>query len=139
MVHFQEENQPFLSLHPFLGGVNLTGDNLLHKEQTYSSEASSLLEKIALQVSRAAGTKLFYPRYTPMEDTYNFLLLQQQSDHNPHCMEKTMLVSCDIRFNRRDQKQRRNGEVCQASQTCFWSSLKNLISNYMVFHLLCIL
>ena len=39
-----------------------------------------------------------------------------------------MLVFIDIKFIRRDQKQRRNGEACRASPTCFWSSLINLIS-----------
>ena len=42
--------------------------------------------------------------------------------------ENTMLVSLDIKFIRRDQKQHRNGEACRASLTCFWSSLINLIS-----------
>ena len=37
-----------------------------------------------------------------------------------------MLVSFDIKFIRRDQKQRMNGEACQASRTYFWSSLINL-------------
>ena len=52
-----------------------------------------------------------------------------------------MLVSFDIKFIRRDQKSRRNGEACQASPTCFWSSLINSISKdiYVVFHLLCII
>ena len=39
-----------------------------------------------------------------------------------------MLVSFDIEFIRRDQKQRRNGEACRASPPCFWSSPINLIS-----------
>ena len=43
----------------------------------------------------------------------------------------------DIKFIRRDQKQRRNGEACRASPTCFWSSQINLIpkDTYMVFYL----
>ena len=32
------------------------------------------------------------------------------------------------KFIRKDQKQRRNGEACQASLICFWSSLINLLS-----------
>ena len=39
-----------------------------------------------------------------------------------------MLVSFDIKFIRRDQKQRRNGEACRACPTCCWSSPINLIS-----------
>ena len=52
-----------------------------------------------------------------------------------------MLVSFDSKFIRRDQKQRRNGETCRASPTCFWLSLINLISNdtYMVYYLSCII
>ena len=48
-----------------------------------------------------------------------------------------MLVSFDIKFIKRDQKQRRNGKACGASQTCFWLSLINLISEdtYMFFFL----
>ena len=51
-------------------------------------------------------------------------------------MIQCMLVSFDIKFMRRDQKQRRNGEACQASPMCFSSSLINLISKdiYMVFY-----
>ena len=46
-------------------------------------------------------------------------------------IEKSMLMY----FIRRDQKQHRNGEACQASPTCFWSSLIKLMSKdtYMVF------
>ena len=33
-----------------------------------------------------------------------------------------------MKLNRRNRKQRRNGEVCLASPRCFWSSLINLIS-----------
>ena len=42
----------------------------------------------------------------------------------------------DSKFISRDQKQRRNGEACRASPTCFWSSLIKLISKdtYMVFY-----
>ena len=52
-----------------------------------------------------------------------------------------MLVSFDIKFISRYQIQRRNGEACRASPTCFWSSLINLISkdSYVVFYLLCII
>ena len=48
-----------------------------------------------------------------------------------------MLVSSDIKFIRWDQKQRRNGKGCRASQTCFWLRLANFISTdtYMVFYL----
>ena len=46
------------------------------------------------------------------------------------CIENTMLVSFDIKFIRRHQKQRKNGEACRASPTCFWSSLINLISKH---------
>ena len=35
----------------------------------------------------------------------------------------TMLVSFDIKFIRRDQKQRRNGEACLASSACVWQRL----------------
>ena len=44
-------------------------------------------------------------------------------------------MTFDIKFIRRDQKQRRNGEACRASPTCFWLSLINLISRdtYVVF------
>ena len=49
----------------------------------------------------------------------------------------TMLVSIDIKFIRRDQKQRMNGEACRAKPTCFWSSLINVIAKdtYVVFYL----
>ena len=52
-----------------------------------------------------------------------------------------MLVSFDIKFIRQDQEQRRNGEACRASPTCFWSSLINLISKdtNIVFNLSCII
>ena len=52
-----------------------------------------------------------------------------------------MLVSFDVKFIRRDQKQHRNGEACLASPTCFWLNLINLISKdtYMVFYLSCII
>ena len=52
-----------------------------------------------------------------------------------------MLVSFDIKFIRQDQKQRRNGEACRASPTCFWSSLINLIlkDTFTVFYLSCII
>ena len=59
-----------------------------------------------------------------------------------HCLivyiENTMLVSFDIKFIRQDQKQHMNGEACQTSPMCFWSSLINLISKdtYVVFYLL---
>ena len=55
--------------------------------------------------------------------------------------EKTMLVFFDIDFIRRDQNERRNGEACRASPTCFWSSLINLISKhtYVSFYLSCII
>ena len=50
-----------------------------------------------------------------------------------------MLVACDIKLIRRDQKQRGNCEACLASPTCFWSSLINLISKdtALVFCLSC--
>ena len=50
------------------------------------------------------------------------------------------LVSSDIKFIRREQKQRKNSEACRASLTCFWGSLINLISKNtnMVFYLSCI-
>ena len=56
-------------------------------------------------------------------------------------LENTMLVSFDIKFIRRDQKQHRTGEACRASPKCFWSSLINLISKdtYVVFYLSCII
>ena len=55
--------------------------------------------------------------------------------------EKTMLVFFDIDFIRRDQNERRNGEACRASPTCFWSSLINLISKHtnVSFYLSCII
>ena len=43
-------------------------------------------------------------------------------------IENIMLMSFDIKFIRRDKKQRRDGEACRASPTCFWSSLINLTS-----------
>ena len=54
-------------------------------------------------------------------------------------IENTMLVSFDIKFIRRDQKQRRNSEACRASPTCFRSSLINLIfkDTNVVFYLSC--
>ena len=42
-------------------------------------------------------------------------------------LETTLLVSFDNEFIGRDQKQRRNGEACRASPTCFYSSMINLI------------
>ena len=46
----------------------------------------------------------------------------------------------DIKFITRGQNQRRNGEACRASPTCFWSSLINLISKlrtwFSVYHAL---
>ena len=42
-------------------------------------------------------------------------------------MENTVLESFDIKFFRRDQKQRKNDEACRASPTCFWLNLINLI------------
>ena len=39
-----------------------------------------------------------------------------------------MLVFFDIKFIRRDQKQRKIGEACRANPTGFWSSRKNLIT-----------
>ena len=36
-------------------------------------------------------------------------------------------MSFDIKFIRRDQTQRRNGEACRASPTCFWPRLINLL------------
>ena len=55
--------------------------------------------------------------------------------------EITMLVSFDSKFIRQDQKQRRNGEACRASPTCFWLSLIYLISKgtFVVFCLSCII
>ena len=41
-------------------------------------------------------------------------------------IENPMLVSFDIKFIRRDQKQRRNGEVCRARLMCFWYSPTDL-------------
>ena len=51
-------------------------------------------------------------------------------------IENTKLVSFDIKFIRRDKKQRRNGEACRASPNCFWSSLINLIlkDTYVLFY-----
>ena len=43
-------------------------------------------------------------------------------------IENTLLVSFDIKFIRWDQKQRRYGEDCRASQTYFLLCLINLIS-----------
>ena len=43
-------------------------------------------------------------------------------------IENIMLMSFDIKFIRRDKKQRRDGEACRASPTCFWSGLINLTS-----------
>ena len=43
-------------------------------------------------------------------------------------IEYIMLVSFDIKFIKRDQKQRRNGGACRTSPTYFWSSPINLIS-----------
>ena len=37
-----------------------------------------------------------------------------------------ILVSFEIKFIRREQKQFRNDEACRASLTCFWLSLKTL-------------
>ena len=56
-------------------------------------------------------------------------------------IENTLSVSFDIKFFRRDQKQRRNGQALRASPTSFWSSLKNLISKdtYIVFYLSCMI
>ena len=39
-----------------------------------------------------------------------------------------MLVSFDIKFVRRDQKEHRHGEACRISPTCFWSSLIDMVS-----------
>ena len=39
----------------------------------------------------------------------------------------SMFASINVYVFRLDQKQRRNGEACRASPTCFWSSLINLI------------
>ena len=52
-----------------------------------------------------------------------------------------MLVSFDIKFIRRDQKQRKNGEAYRDSPTCFRASLINLISKdtNMVFYLSCVI
>ena len=59
----------------------------------------------------------------------------------PVYIEYTMIVSFDIRFIRRDQKQRRNGEACRAIPTFFWTSLINFISKgtYVFFYLPCII
>ena len=55
-------------------------------------------------------------------------------------IENTISVSFNIKFIRRDQKQRRNGEACRASPTCIWSSLINLISKtltwFSIYHAL---
>ena len=53
---------------------------------------------------------------------------------NGMVIENTILVSFDIEFIRRYQKQCRHGEACRASPTCFWPSLINLISigTYMI-------
>ena len=55
-------------------------------------------------------------------------------------IENTMLMFFYIKFIKRDQTQRRNGEACRASSTCFWSSLINFISKdtYMVCYISCI-
>ena len=53
--------------------------------------------------------------------------------------ENTMLVSFDIKFIRRDQKQRRNGEACRASPTCFWSSLITWYNRHVTVYLSCII
>ena len=52
-----------------------------------------------------------------------------------------MLVSFDIKFIMRDQKQRRNSEACRAIPACFWSGLINSISKdaCVVFSLSCII
>ena len=62
--------------------------------------------------------------------------------HGSGFIENAMLVSFDIKFIRRDQKQRRNGQACRASPMCFWVSLINLVSEkdtYMVYYLSCII
>ena len=46
-----------------------------------------------------------------------------------HYIENTILVSFDVKFVKRDQKQRRNGEACRARMSCFWS-LVNLSLNF---------
>ena len=46
--------------------------------------------------------------------------------HKPHYIANTILLPFDIKIVRQIQKQRKNGEACQASPTYFWSSLINL-------------
>ena len=48
-------------------------------------------------------------------------------------IENTMLMSFDIKFIRRDQKQHRNGEACCVSPTCFWLSLLNGVKSKRCF------
>ena len=58
-------------------------------------------------------------------------------DKNVLYTENTMLMSFDIKFIRRDQKQHSNGEACRASLMCFWSSLINLISKTLTWFSMC--
>ena len=53
-------------------------------------------------------------------------------------IENTIFKSFDIKFIRLNLKQPRNGEGYQVSLTCFWLSLKILISK-VVFYLSCII
>ena len=47
-------------------------------------------------------------------------------------IEDTMLVAFDIKFIKRDQKLRRNGEACRASPICFWSNLISKDTNVVL-------
>ena len=42
--------------------------------------------------------------------------------------------SFNIKFIRRDQKQRRNAEACRASSVCFWSRLIKILTWFSVYH-----
>ena len=59
-----------------------------------------------------------------------FLVKSDQSDIKRHYQAppETRQTGFDIRFIRQDQTQRRNGNACRGSPTCFWSSLINLSS-----------
>ena len=52
-----------------------------------------------------------------------------------------MVVSFDIMFTRRDQKQYNNGKAYRTSLTSFWSSLINLIpkDTHVVFYFSCVI
>ena len=75
---------------------------------------------------------------SPLVDCQAIVCIWPHQPSTNH-IENTMLVSFDIKFIRRDQKQRWNGEACRASPTFFLVKpdkldIKKIFTSFSAYH-----